>query len=117
MADQSSITQWIGELRRPQRGGGKAVGAVFSAAGGAARKKLRDAPRRVADEEDVVVNAFHSFCAGAAEGRFPRLDDRDDLWQVLVVLTARKAADQLKHQYRQKRGAARFAASRCSSSG
>jgi DNA-directed RNA polymerase specialized sigma24 family protein len=104
--DQGSITQWIGDLR-----GGRSVASeklwerYYVRLVGLARKKLRDVPRRVSDEEDVVVKAFHSFCAGAAEGRFPKLGDRDDLWQVLVVLTARKAADQLKHQYRQKRGA------------
>src|SRR5262249_54955291 len=30
---------------------------------------------------------------GAEEGRFPKLDDRDDLWRLLVVITVRKAAD------------------------
>jgi DNA-directed RNA polymerase specialized sigma24 family protein len=69
-----------------------------------ARKKLRDAPRRTSDEEDVVVEAFDSFCRGVSAGRFPRLDDRDDLWQVLVLLTVRKAANQRKHATRRKRG-------------
>ena len=36
---------------------------------------------RLADEEDVALSAFDSFCRGAEQGRFPRLDDRDDLWQ------------------------------------
>jgi DNA-directed RNA polymerase specialized sigma24 family protein len=103
--DQGSITQWIGDLRGGQsQAAEKLWQRYFLRLVGLARKKLRDTPRRVADEEDVVLGAFHSFCAGAAEGRFPRLDDRHDLWQILVVLTARKAADQLKHAFRQKRG-------------
>ncbi|MDX1948408.1 MAG: ECF-type sigma factor [Pirellulaceae bacterium] len=105
MPDQGSITQWIGDLRDGRSAAaGKLWERYFGRLVGLARKKLRDTPRRMADEEDVVVNAFQSFCAGAAEGRFPKLGDRDDLWQVLVVLTARKAADQMKHQFRQKRG-------------
>src|SRR5207249_12254605 len=40
---------------------------------------------------------------GAERGRFPRLADRDDLWQVLVVLTARKACDLIEHEGRDKR--------------
>lgn len=32
------------------------------------------------------------------------LDDRDDLWQVLVVLTERKAVDQLRREQAAKRG-------------
>lgn len=53
----------------------------------------RGSPCRVADEEDVVAVAFASFCRGIAANRFAVLDDRDDLWQVLVVLTERKAVE------------------------
>ncbi len=71
-----------------------------------ARARLRASPRRSAeaDEEDVVLSAFDSFCAGTAGGRFPDLAGRDDLWRLLVVITARKAAAQLRRQSRRKRG-------------
>jgi DNA-directed RNA polymerase specialized sigma24 family protein len=65
---------------------------------------LHGAPRRAADEEDVALSAFDSFCRGAEQGRFPQLVDREDLWQLLVVLTARKAFRQINHERRQKRG-------------
>lgn len=71
-----------------------------------ARKKLGQAGRRVADEEDVALSAFNSFCQGAAAGRFPRLDDRHDLWRLLVTITARKAMRQIRDAHRQKRGGA-----------
>ena len=41
-----------------------------------ANRKLGDLPRRVADEEDVVLSAFNDFLRGVEEGRFARLDDR-----------------------------------------
>jgi DNA-directed RNA polymerase specialized sigma24 family protein len=69
-----------------------------------ARQRLRGTPRRAADEEDVALSAFDSFCRRAAQGRFPRLEDRDDLWQLLVTLTVRKAADLAHRERRQKRG-------------
>jgi DNA-directed RNA polymerase specialized sigma24 family protein len=72
-----------------------------------ARKRLQGARRREADEEDVAQSAFYSFCRGAAQGRFPQLADRDDLWQLLVLITARKAVDLLARQYRAKRGGGR----------
>jgi DNA-directed RNA polymerase specialized sigma24 family protein len=72
-----------------------------------ARDKLRGAPRRAADEEDVALSAFDSFCRGVAQGRFPRLNDRDNLWKLLMTLTARKAIDLVQHERRQKRGGGR----------
>jgi RNA polymerase sigma factor (sigma-70 family) len=69
-----------------------------------ARKKLQAAPRRVADEEDAALSAFDSFCRRAEQGQFPDLKDRDGLWTLLVIITARKAADMIRHQQRQKRG-------------
>jgi len=69
-----------------------------------ARQKLQGDRRRVADEEDAALSAFNSFCRRAADGQFPDLKDRDGLWALLVVLTARKAADLLRHDHRQRRG-------------
>jgi DNA-directed RNA polymerase specialized sigma24 family protein len=62
----------------------------------------------VADEEDAALSAFDSFCRGVARGRYPRLDDRDDLWHLLVVITERKALDQAQRERRQKRGGGRI---------
>ena len=72
-----------------------------------ARKKLQGTPRRAADEEDAALSAFNSFCRRAEQGQFPDLKDRDGLWALLVILTARKAADLVKHQCREKRGGGR----------
>jgi DNA-directed RNA polymerase specialized sigma24 family protein len=69
-----------------------------------ARKKLHGAARRVADEEDVALSAFDSFCRRVAGGRFPQLNDRDNLWQLLVVITARKAHHLVRHERQLKRG-------------
>jgi DNA-directed RNA polymerase specialized sigma24 family protein len=52
----------------------------------------------------VVLSAFRSFCSGVAAGRFPQLNDRHDLWKLLVTITARKAVAQLRRQHAQKRG-------------
>ena len=71
---------------------------------GLARLKLGGSPRRVGDEDDVVINAFDSFFRAARDDRFDRLQDRSDLWRVLAMLVARKAARQIEHQMRQKRG-------------
>src|SRR5262245_2088434 len=69
-----------------------------------ARQRLGAAPRRVADEEDVVVVACGRFLDGVRLGRFPRLQDRDDLWAVLLTLVRRTGLGQLRDLARQKRG-------------
>jgi DNA-directed RNA polymerase specialized sigma24 family protein len=72
-----------------------------------ARLALRRLPpraRRAADQEDVALSAFDSFIRGAGRGRFPDLHDRDNLWRILVVLTARKAGHLAEYEGRQKRG-------------
>ena len=103
-----SVTHWLGALE-----GGDAAAAqrlwerYFDRLVRLARAKLGAMPRGAADEEDVALSAFHSFCQGAARGRFPRLDDRDNLWRLLVTITARKALDQVRRQARQKRGGGR----------
>jgi DNA-directed RNA polymerase specialized sigma24 family protein len=73
-----------------------------------ARARLRITARGAADEEDVALSAFDSFCRRAEHGQFPRLEDRDDLWQLLVVLTVRKAANLIHHEGRQSRGRGRL---------
>ena len=69
-----------------------------------ARRKLAAGKRRVADEEDVAVSAFESLCRGAERGAFAKLEDRDDLWQLLMMLSARKARRQIQSERRAKRG-------------
>jgi hypothetical protein len=49
-------------------------------------------------DEDVALSAFASFCRRAAEGRFPRLYDRKDLWQILLVIAFRKTCNEIKHE-------------------
>jgi DNA-directed RNA polymerase specialized sigma24 family protein len=71
---------------------------------GLARKHLQDRPRAVADEEDVALSAFDSFCRNAEAGRFPEMLDRDGLWRLLVVITVRKAAHLVRDQGRLRRG-------------
>jgi DNA-directed RNA polymerase specialized sigma24 family protein len=52
----------------------------------------------------VALSVFNCLCEGAAQGRFPRLDDRDDLWRLLVTLTERKAYNLARDERRLKRG-------------
>jgi DNA-directed RNA polymerase specialized sigma24 family protein len=92
------VTSWIGQLKAGRRTViQKLWESYFRRLVGLARKKLQGVPRQVADEEDVALSAFKSFCRCAEEGRFAKLADRDDLWQLLVLVTVRKALNQRRH--------------------
>jgi RNA polymerase sigma factor (sigma-70 family) len=107
-ADEMSVTGWIDRLKA-----GDVMAAswlwdrYFHDIVRLARLKLGDSPRVAADEEDVAISAFKSLCLRAARGKFRELNDRDDLWQLLVTITVRKAINQRKHQSRGKRGGGR----------
>lgn len=105
MASEGSVTRWIGQIKAGDEQAARQLWErYFAQLVRLCRKRLATHPRRVADEEDAALSAFASFCEGAAQGRFPQLQDRDNLWKLLVVIAARKAVDQVQRQRRQKRG-------------
>ncbi len=60
--------------------------------------------RRVVDAEDIALSAFHSFCRGVEQKRFPSLSDKDSLWRLLVTITLHKTLRAIRDQGRIKRG-------------
>jgi DNA-directed RNA polymerase specialized sigma24 family protein len=105
MSPADSITQWIGRLRAGDAEAAQRLWErYFQRLVRFARRKLRGTPRLPADGEDIALNALDSFFRGAMCGRFPKLRDRDSLWPLLVLITARKAYDLLQHERCQKRG-------------
>jgi RNA polymerase sigma factor (sigma-70 family) len=110
--NDGSVTRWVHRLRvaddqnkavadeAAQRLWERYYGALVRLA----RDRLRRSRRAAADEEDVALSAFDSFIASAAKGRYPRLNDREDLWKLLITITRGKAADQIQREHRLKRG-------------
>jgi DNA-directed RNA polymerase specialized sigma24 family protein len=106
-----SVTHWIGHLRRGDADAAQALWErYFGRLVRLTRKRLRGAVRPASDEEDVALCAFDSVFRGIEGGRFPQLANRDDLWGLLVVVAARKAVNQAKHDRRLKRGGGRVVA-------
>jgi DNA-directed RNA polymerase specialized sigma24 family protein len=105
MPADDAVTVWLNRL---QDGDSAAVRPLwekyFHRLVGLARKRLCDAPRRAADEEDIALSAFDSFCRNAEGGKFPDLADRGGLWRLLAAFTLRKAAHYCRDATRLKRG-------------
>jgi DNA-directed RNA polymerase specialized sigma24 family protein len=106
MPSEGSVTHWLQDLLVGDPAAAQRLWErYFLRLVGLARKRLQGVARRVADEEDAALSAFDSFCRHAGRGRFPQMADRDSLWRLLVVITARKASHLVRDQARQKRGA------------
>ncbi len=109
MSSDGSITRYLNLLKGGDHNAAQPLWeAYFARLVGLARAELQRRRRIVvADEQDVALSAFDSFCRRAQDGAFPRLDDRDDLWHVLLVLTQRKAWLLRRRENRLKRGGGR----------
>jgi DNA-directed RNA polymerase specialized sigma24 family protein len=107
MASAGSVTHWLHEFAAGDRGAvEKLWQRYYPQLVRLARSRLK-MPALRNDAEDVALSAFDTFCRNAEEGRFPQLLGRDGLWQLLVLITARKATDLVRHRLRQKRGGGR----------
>jgi DNA-directed RNA polymerase specialized sigma24 family protein len=104
------VTTWLGRLQA-----GDAAAATplwqryYSQMVQLARGHLSHSVRPSSDEEDVALSAFTAFCAAVKIGRFPNLDDRNDLWRLLFTLTLHKARDQVRYETRDRRDVRRRA--------
>jgi RNA polymerase sigma factor (sigma-70 family) len=102
-----SVTRWLGDLKAGDLAAAQPLfNRYFSQLIGLVGARLRSsqASRAVNDEEEVALSAIGSVDKGIGQGRFPRLDDRDDLWRLLVAVARRKVVDELRRQRRSKNG-------------
>ena len=103
MQSNHSITQYIEGLKQGDDEAAQKVWERFlERLIRLADQKLKSSPRKALNEEDVVQQAFVEFFRQVQEGRFPRLNDRNDLWQVLAMLVDRRAKDQIRKLNSQK---------------
>lgn len=104
MESVGSVSGWIDRLRAGDEAAVQPLWErYFHQLVQLARKKLRHLPRGPADEEDVALSAFDSFCRHAQQGNYPNLHDRDSLWRLLATITARRASHLQRDASRKKR--------------
>jgi DNA-directed RNA polymerase specialized sigma24 family protein len=69
-----------------------------------AEKTLAGRKQQISDAEDALQSAFVSFWQRAGRGDFGEAMNRDDLWNVLGLITVRKALKHQRDATAQKRG-------------
>ena len=103
------ITEWLeGVKRQDARSQEEIWNAYYKKLVGLARQRLRSLRDGESDEEDVAISAFNSFFRAVQEERLPKLNDRHDLWRVLIVIAARKISSKRKRVMAAKRGEGRI---------
>jgi RNA polymerase sigma factor (sigma-70 family) len=106
MSSETSVTVWISKLRSGELDALEKLWAHYSdRLIELARLRLDNSPRQVADEDDIVNSVFLSLCRGAQAGRFGKLQNRDEMWWLLLAITRRKIVDHVRREKAQKRGA------------
>jgi RNA polymerase sigma factor (sigma-70 family) len=104
MSSTGSVSDWLERLEAGDHGAAEKLWQrYFHLLVQVAKEKLRKTPLRAADEEDVALSAFASFCRAAERGQFPRLNDRHNLWHLLLTIVVRKASHRVRDERRQKR--------------
>ena len=100
---QASVSHWISDLKA---GNDDAMGPLwnryFEILSAFAKTKLHGARTTVVDCDDIAASALNALWIGVREGRFQKLDDRNDLWQLLVVIASRKVSN--VHRKEKQRG-------------
>jgi RNA polymerase sigma factor (sigma-70 family) len=105
MPDTNNVSHWIDRVKQGDDSAANRIWQhYFERLVRSVRQRLQGLNRAVSDEEDIVLSVFDSFYAAAEKGRFPDLSDRDDLWRLLLRMSARKVIDKRRHDRRQRRG-------------
>jgi RNA polymerase sigma factor (sigma-70 family) len=107
MSAQGSVTRLIIDLRSDQPGLREAAarlvwGRYFQELLALARNHLSARIRCREDEEDVLQSMYKSFCMRQRRGDFD-LANRDQLWNLLVHITLRKARNTVNRHLQGKR--------------
>ena len=107
MSHQSNTGSVTARLHRLADGDNEAeawlVDRYFERICSLAKQQLGASPRGAHDEEDVALTVMRNFLEAAKAGTFQRLKNRDDLDQILAMLTRRKAIDYYRKATRRQK--------------
>jgi len=105
MSKPGEVSHWIDQVKHGDSAAANRIWQhYFDRLVRSVRRGLKGQNRVVSDEEDIVLSVFDSFYAAVEKGRFPDLAARDDLWRLLLRMSARKVIDKRRRDRRQRRG-------------
>lgn len=71
---------------------------------GYAESRIYRRHRRLIDPDQIATDAFMALADGVRHGRFTKVRNRDELWQMLTLIASRKTISAQRRLSRSKRG-------------
>ena len=106
ISPEGSFTQMLSRLKTGDENAVKAVwDRFFEPLQRLAGDRVNARDRKVRDEEDLALSAINAFQECVRNGRYTSIENRNDVWHLLVTIVERKAIDHVRRERAQKRGA------------
>jgi DNA-directed RNA polymerase specialized sigma24 family protein len=91
---KGSVSGWIAKMRQGDAIAiGHLVSRYFRKISLFADSKLRRGVRVSDDGEDIAISVLQTITQNSADGQFPNLQDRDDLWLLMIVIAQHAVID------------------------
>jgi len=101
---KGSVSGWIAKMRQGDPVAiEKLVARYFKKIANFANKRLRRGIRVLDDGEDIAISVLQSITSNSAKGRFPNLQDRDDLWLMMIMIAQHDVIDKQRAAVRRDR--------------
>ena len=103
-SDTGSVTRWLQRLQAGESGAAQAIWDRFyqRVVRFAELQMKRNADRAV-DGEDIAQSAFRAVYHAVMNGRYPDMDNRQELWQLLIVSIRNRVRRHFRDIHTQKR--------------
>jgi len=103
--DPGSISRVIADYGEMEEEAAQILwGRFFERLCGYANQKIYKRHRRFFDGEDIAGSAMFALLDGLKKGKFEQVNNRDQLWQLLTTISARRALNRGQFHDREKRG-------------
>lgn len=102
--DAGSVTRWLRQMKSGDSVAAQEIwGRYYSQLVRFAEQRLQENPDCAVDGEDLAHSAFRRCCAALMTGRYAELNDREDLWNLLIVYTLNRVRRHFRDSAAQKR--------------
>lgn len=103
-AEPGSVSKWVSQVKAGDRSAARFLWVRFyGKLVRAATRRLGRNPDPALGGEDIAQGAFANVCEGLLAGKYPQLENRDDLWRLLMASMVNRVNSHFRSINAQKR--------------